>query len=154
MKLQPICLSLLVLMATLLGARGEGFRTDINPALLYYGAFLVAPEPMSDADRDYLESKKGLEQKLPERFGKVVTGSDNQFRLVRQAAHATLPCDWGIDLSSGPTRCFPIWAAPGPSAERRSCARRGLYNMAGKRTRAMTYRRRSCSAGMLAVTVF
>ena len=51
------CLALLIL--TLPAARGEPFRTDINPALLYYRAFLLAPDPMSDADRDYLESKKG-----------------------------------------------------------------------------------------------
>jgi hypothetical protein len=106
-NMKTICLSLLVLTGALLGARGEIFRTDINPALLYYGAFLVAPEPMPDGDRDYLESKKGLEQKLPERFGKIVAGSDNQFRLVRQAAHATAPCDWGIDVSAGPNTMLP-----------------------------------------------
>jgi len=94
-------------MGTLVGARGEPFRTEINPALLYYQAFLVAPDPLSDADRTYLESKKGKEQKLPERFGKIVAGYDNQFVLVRQAAHATVPCDWGIDLSAGPNTMLP-----------------------------------------------
>jgi hypothetical protein len=100
--MKPICLSLLVLTGTLLGARGERFRTDINPALLYYQAFLVAPEAISEADRNYLTSKKGREQKLPERFGAIVAGYDNQFRLVRQAACATVPCDWGLDVSAGP----------------------------------------------------
>ena len=76
---KPICLSLLVLTGALPGARGEAFRTDINPALLYYTSFLVAPGPMSDADRDYLGSKKGREQKLPERFGQILSGYDNQF---------------------------------------------------------------------------
>ena len=99
------CLALLIL--TLPAARGEDFRTDINPALLYYRAFLVQTEPMSDADRDYLESKKGKEQKLPERFGQIVAGYDNQFLLVRQAAHATVPCDWGIDFSPGPNIMLP-----------------------------------------------
>jgi hypothetical protein len=89
------------------GARGEPFRTDVNPALLYYQAFLLAPDPMSDADRDYLESKKGKEEKLPERFGQIVANYDNQFLLVRQAAHATGPCDWGIDLSAGPNTMLP-----------------------------------------------
>jgi hypothetical protein len=27
---------------------------------------------------------------------------DGQFRLVRQAAQAQMPCDWGIDMSAGP----------------------------------------------------
>ena len=99
------CLALLI--STLPAARGEPFRTDINPALLYYRAFLVAPAPMSDADMDYLASKKGKEEKLPERFDKIVAGYDNQFLLVRQAAHATVPCDWGIDLSPGPNTMLP-----------------------------------------------
>jgi hypothetical protein len=99
------CLTLLIL--TLPAARGEPFRTDINPALLYYQAFLLAPDPMSEADRNYLESKKGKEEKLPERFGKIVAGYDNQFRLVRQAAHATVPCDWGLDYSGGLNTMLP-----------------------------------------------
>jgi hypothetical protein len=102
-----ICLSLLVLTVTLFGTRGEEFRTDINPALLYYRAFLVQTEPMSDADRDYLWSKEGKEKKLPERFGRIVAGYDNQFQLVRQAGHATVPCDWGIDLNAGPNILLP-----------------------------------------------
>jgi hypothetical protein len=97
-----------LLFLSLPGARGEPFRTDVNPALLYYQAFLLAPNPMSDADRDYLGSKKGKEQKLPERFGQIVAGYDNQFLLVRQAAHATVPCDWGIDLKfGGPNTMLP-----------------------------------------------
>jgi hypothetical protein len=99
------CLTLLIL--TLPTARGEPFRTDINPALLYYRAFLLAPDPMSDADRNYLESKQGREQKLPERFGPIVTNYDKQFLLVRQAARATVPCDWGVDLSAGPNTLLP-----------------------------------------------
>ena len=97
-----------LLFLSMPGARGEPFRTDINPAVLYYQAFLLAPEPMSEADRDYLGSKKGKEQKLPERFGQIVAGYDNQFLLVRQAAHAKVPCDWGIDLiSGGPNTMLP-----------------------------------------------
>lgn len=106
--MKPISLSLLILAGALPLVRGEAFRTDINPALLYYRAFLAAPEPgLSDADRTYLESKKGLEQKLPERFGKIVAGYDNQMQLVLQAAHARVPCDWGVDLSAGPNTLLP-----------------------------------------------
>jgi hypothetical protein len=104
---KSICLSLLVLAGALRGTRADALRTDVNPALLYYTSFLVAPGPMSEADRDYLGSKKGREQKLPERFGQILSGYDNQFRLLRQAAHATVPCDWGIDLSAGPNTMLP-----------------------------------------------
>ena len=99
------CLALLIL--TLPAARGEPFRTDINPALLYYQAFLMAPKPMSDADSDYLGSKAGREQKLPERFGEILAGYDNEFKLVREAAQQKVPCDWGIDMSPGPATQLP-----------------------------------------------
>jgi hypothetical protein len=125
--MKPICLSLLVLTGTLLGVRGEQFRTDINPALLYYRAFLVATEPMSDADRDYLASKKGKEQKLPERFGKIVAGYDNQFHLVRRAAHATVPCDWGLDFSDGPNLLLPHLARA--KAVARAAQLRAVWNL-------------------------
>jgi len=105
--MKPICLSLLILTGILPGARGEDFRTDFNPALLYYRAFLLAPNPMSEADMTYLASKKAMEQKLPERFGGILAGYDNEFLLVRQAAHAKVACDWGVDLSPGPNTSLP-----------------------------------------------
>lgn len=105
--MKPIYLSLLVLTGTLLGARGEPCHTNINPALLYHQAILVATEPLSDADRAYLSSKKGREQKLPERFGQIVAASDFQFLLLRNAVHAAVPCDWGLDLSIGPNLHLP-----------------------------------------------
>jgi len=105
--MKPFCLALLVLTGSLPGARGDDFRTDINPALLYYRAFLLAPDPLSEVDGNYLDSKKGMEQKLPERFGPIVAGYDNQFLLVCQAAHAKVPCDWGVDTSPGPNTMLP-----------------------------------------------
>jgi hypothetical protein len=87
------------------GAQPSG--ADINPASLYYQAFLLAPDPMSDADDAYLYSKEGLSQPLPERYGKIYAGYDNEFKLVRQAAWTTVPCDWGIDLSEGPATLLP-----------------------------------------------
>ena len=102
---QFTCLALLIL--TLPAARGESFRTDINPAMLYYRALLMPWEPMSETNRNYLSTKQGKEQKLPERFGQIVANHDNQFELVRRAAHATVPCDWGIDFSDGPNIMLP-----------------------------------------------
>ena len=100
------CLSLLILTGIVFISCAEPYRTDINPAFLYYRAFLKA-EPLSEADRDYLSSKKGKEENLPERFGQIVAGYDNQFIMVRRAAHATVPCDWGIDFSDGPNILLP-----------------------------------------------
>jgi hypothetical protein len=99
--------SMLVVAGTVVAAPSEPVGTDINPALLYYQAFIIGPEPMPEADRSYLASPKGREQPLPERFGQIIAGSDNQFRLVRLAAHSTALCDWGIDLSVGPSTLMP-----------------------------------------------
>src|SRR5512137_2236083 len=98
---------LLVMAGTLVGAGAQPFRTDINPALLYYQAFLVAPEPLPQSEWDYLSSYEGRSQPLPARYAGIVAGYDNQFRLVRQAAQATAPCDWGTDLSAGPATLLP-----------------------------------------------
>jgi len=96
-----------VLAGTMLGARGQDYRTDINPALTYYLSFLVAPEPMTNTDTDYLDSNAGRSKPLPARFDTIFAGYDRQFRLARQAAHATVPCDWGIDWSAGPETLLP-----------------------------------------------
>jgi len=104
--MKSICLSLLVVTGAAVGVSGEPFRTDINPALLYYQASQVAPD-LSAADRDYLFANDWRGQKLPARFGELVARYDNQFKLVRQAAQATVPCDWGVDMSAGPATMLP-----------------------------------------------
>jgi hypothetical protein len=107
-KKLPIYLSLLVLAGAMPGVRGEEFRTDINPALLYYQAFLAAPHP-EPADNNYLLSSTNnwRGQKLTPRFAELLGKYDNELRLVRQAAHTTVPCDWGIDRSAGPATMLP-----------------------------------------------
>jgi hypothetical protein len=98
-----LCLSFLVTRGAV-AASGEQFRTEINPALQYYQAFLAAPD-LEQADRDFLLDWRG--QKLPEKAGELVSKYDGQFSLVRRAAHATVPCDWGIDWSTGPATLLP-----------------------------------------------
>jgi hypothetical protein len=95
------CLSLLILTGIVPVSRAEPYRTDVNPALLYYQAFLMAHN-LPQADKDYLGTNQWQGQKLPERFGQIVAGYDNQFKLVREAAQQKVPCDWGADLSQGP----------------------------------------------------
>src|SRR2546430_11188801 len=104
--MNSICLSALIVSGATTGVSGEPLRTDINPAMQYYQAFLVAPD-LSQADRDYLFAKEWRWQKLPERFGELVGRYDNQLKLVRQAAQQTVPCDWGIDMSPGPATLLP-----------------------------------------------
>jgi hypothetical protein len=99
-------LSLLILTFATSGLRAEHYRTDINPALLYYLSFIVGPE-MSEADKDYLLTNEWRGQQLPERFGTLVGQCDPKFNYVRQAARAALPCDWGIDWSAGPYTYLP-----------------------------------------------
>jgi hypothetical protein len=107
--IRTVCLSLLIVTGAGTGFAGEAFRTDINPALLYYQAFILAPD-FSPADRDYVFANDWRGQKLPERFGELVTQYDNEFKLVRQAAQATVPCDWGLDMSPGPATLLPALA--------------------------------------------
>src|SRR5438445_311638 len=103
--MKPTCFSILLAASVMVSGGTEAFRTNINPALQYYQAFLMAPD-LEPADRDYLYLDwRG--KKLPERFGELMAKYDNEFRLVRQAAHAGVPCDWGIDMSSGPQTLLP-----------------------------------------------
>jgi len=105
MKTKITC-RLLVIGAVVIGARGESFRTDISPALLYGRAFLLAPD-LPQADSDYLFTNNWQGQRLPERVGKLLAQYNNEFKLVCQAAHSTVPCDWGIDMSAGPATLLP-----------------------------------------------
>jgi hypothetical protein len=98
--LKTFCSSLLVLTGAG-AANAQPFRTDINPALTYYQAFNVAPD-YAQKDRDYLFTNEWRDQKLPDRFGELVAGYDNEFRLIRQGAQSKAACDWGIDWSAGP----------------------------------------------------
>jgi hypothetical protein len=98
---QSFCLPWLVLTCAATVLVAQPFRTDINPALTYYQAFNVAPD-LSQKDRDYLFTNEWRGQKLPDRFGELLAGYDNEFRLLRQAAQSTVACDWGIDFSPGP----------------------------------------------------
>ena len=105
--MKSFCMPLFILAGAVAGAGAETFRTDINPALLYYQAFLVAPDPMSEADMDYLGSRDGQAHKLPERFDAMAAGYDSQFKLARRAARSNVPCDWGIDMSDGTETLLP-----------------------------------------------
>ena len=109
-SMKSVCVCVLVLSGVLLAAKGEQLRTDINPALLYYQAFLLTPK-LSDADWDYLVTNNWQGQKLPERFGSVVSNYDTELQLLRQAAQQKVSCDWGIDMSPGAETLLPHLAS-------------------------------------------
>ena len=68
--LKSVCLSWLVVTGALAGASGQSSPTNINPALLYYQAFLVAPD-LSPADNDYLWTMAGSRQTQSPAFGSM-----------------------------------------------------------------------------------
>lgn len=104
--IKSLCLSLLVFTGAAGAVSGQPFATNINPALTYYQAFTVGPDYLQK-DRDYLFTNEWRGQKLPDRLGELLAGYDLEFRLVRQAAQSTAPCDWGIDWSAGPGALLP-----------------------------------------------
>src|SRR5207253_1022194 len=96
----------LLLLATIGSARAaDQFRTDINPALLYYRAFLLTPN--SSQELDYLNDAEKMAGKLPDKYGELIGEYDNQLGLIRQAAQCSVPCDWGVDMSPGPGTLLP-----------------------------------------------
>lgn len=105
-EIKSIFLTSLALIGVAAAAGGQDFRTDINPALRYYQAIILGPD-LSQADRDYLYQNEWRGQKLPERFGQLVASFNTEFRVVREAGQATVPCDWGIDMSPGPETLLP-----------------------------------------------
>ena len=129
--MKSTCLALLMLTGTVCGLRAEPYRTDINPALLYYLSFIVGAE-MPQADHDYLLTNEWRGQKLPARFGELVGRYDRQFDFVRQAAHATVPCDWGIDWSAGPNTLLPQLARVKAAAQ--MARLRGMWDLQNGRT--------------------
>ncbi len=89
-----------------LGHAAEDFRTDINPALLYYQAFLQAPE-LSREDYHYLFETDWRGRPLEPRMGELLARYDVTFRVLREAGQSQVACDWGLDLSRGPEALLP-----------------------------------------------
>jgi len=58
------------------------FRTDINPALRYYQAYLKTPQ-LGSADHDYLFVPEWRGQKLDDHFGGLIGTYDAQFKFLR-----------------------------------------------------------------------
>jgi hypothetical protein len=103
--------STLVLAATLSGAAAADldFRTDINPALLYFQAYQNMPQ-LSEGDTKHLfENWPGgaWPNQIDERARDLLKQYDNSFKGLRRARFAKVACDWGYDLSDGPEALLP-----------------------------------------------
>jgi len=98
-----LSIALFLGLAAITGARGD---MAINPALLYYQAFLLEPH-QSDADRDYLFTNNWSGMTLPERVGSLTDEYSSMAGMLKRAAQQPLPCDWGIDSSRGPATLLP-----------------------------------------------
>jgi hypothetical protein len=107
MKIIPaICVSLLLWINNAAAAPDEPFQTDINPALIYFQAFMLAPNSM-DGSHDYLFTNEWHGQHLTEQFGSLIAGYNTEMKYLHRAAAQTFPCDWGIDMTPGPQTLLP-----------------------------------------------
>jgi hypothetical protein len=83
------------------------FRTDINPALLYFQAYQNMPQ-LSDEDTKHLFDYPGAwPEQIDERAKGLLKQYDNSFKGLRRARYSKVACDWGYDLSDGPEALLP-----------------------------------------------
>jgi hypothetical protein len=90
-------------------AAAEDFRTDINPALLYFQAYQNMPR-LSDADSKHLfDSWTGgaWPDHIDDHSRELLKQYDNSFKGLQRARFSKVPCDWGYDLSDGPEALLP-----------------------------------------------
>src|ERR1041384_5296990 len=96
--LKSVGLFLLAFALSVTAFAAGPYRTDINPALLYYQAIALKPE-LSQSDRDYLFVPEWRGRVLDQRFEDLVGRYGNSFKMLRRAALAQVPCDWGLDMT-------------------------------------------------------
>jgi hypothetical protein len=106
MKTLKLRAVLLVVAMSHMAVGAMSYRTDINPALRYYQAFMEGLQ-VPEADRQYLMTNEWRGQRLESRFGEILKKYDYEFRFVNEGAHSQISCDWGIDLTQGPDALLP-----------------------------------------------
>lgn len=107
--MKKLCLAIVAACSSVgLLADEAAFRTDINPALLYFQAYQLLP-PLTAEDEKFLhDQERGWQgQPLDERFDEVTARFDDSFRLLHRARFAKVPCVWGYDLTDGPRAMLP-----------------------------------------------
>ena len=102
MKTTPLVL----LLAGLLAGDGRGlagtpYRTDVNPALVYWQLLAILPKD----DQKNIDSYQTAP--LDEKYRTLVASYDTHFRYVRRAVQLKEHCNWGIDSADGPETMLP-----------------------------------------------
>jgi hypothetical protein len=84
------------------------FRTDINPALLYFQAYQNMPQ-LSEVDSKHLFDWTGgaWPNQFDDHARQLLKQYDNSFKGLHRARFAKVPCDWGYDLTDGPEVLLP-----------------------------------------------
>jgi hypothetical protein len=77
------------------------FRTDINPALLYFQAYQNMPQLSQDEETHVFGHPGAWPNGIDDRAGELLKKFDNSFKGLRRARHSKVPCNWGYDLSDG-----------------------------------------------------
>jgi hypothetical protein len=92
-----------------LAAAELDFRTDINPALLYFQAYQYMPQlPEADSKHLFDNPTGGLwPGQFDDHARELLKQYDNSFKGLHRARFAKVPCDWGYDLSDGPEALLP-----------------------------------------------
>jgi hypothetical protein len=100
------CLAAIPMLFHATAAAEVEFRTDINPALLYFQAYQTLPH-VSEEDENFLFRDRKTESELEDRHRGLLRQYDNAFKLVRRARFTKASCDWGYDVSDGPEALLP-----------------------------------------------
>ena len=77
------------------------WRTDINPALIYWQVIAILPRDEQKLIDNYQMAP------MDDAYRELVNPNDSRFRLLRRAAELKQPCDWGIDMADGHETLLP-----------------------------------------------
>ncbi len=80
------------------------YRTDVNPALLYWQAFHFLPERSPAEEKIFDQRRTAV---LDHSYEALSARYDTVFRFVRRATDLKSTADWGIDFADGPEALLP-----------------------------------------------
>lgn len=98
-----ICTALMAVSLNSLVAANP-YRTDVNPALLYWQAFQFLPERSPAEDKTF-DQRRNVP--VDHHYESLCARYDTTFRFVRRAADLKVTADWGIDFADGPEALLP-----------------------------------------------
>lgn len=102
-----ICSLAAVNLAVVGNAAELEFRTDINPALLYFQAYQYMPQLSDEESKHLFDHRDAWPERIDDRARELLKKYDTSFKGLRRARFSDVPCDWGYDLSDGPEALLP-----------------------------------------------